>query len=47
MDSMNLGPNGGLVFCMEYIVTSGVSWVQEQLGDYAEDFVIVDMPGQV
>lgn len=47
MESKGLGPNGGLVFCMEYLVGTGVSWLSEQLGDYAEDFVIFDMPGQV
>lgn len=47
MEAKGLGPNGGLVFCMEYLVTTGSGWVREQLGDYAEDFIIVDMPGQV
>lgn len=47
MEGKGLGPNGGLVFCMEYLVTEGAEWVAEQLGDYAEDFLIVDMPGQV
>lgn len=47
MEGKGLGPNGGLVFCMEYLVSEGVSWLVEQLGDYAEDFLIVDMPGQV
>lgn len=47
MEGKQLGPNGGLVFCMEYIITQGATWVMEQLGDYEEDFVIVDMPGQV
>lgn len=47
MEGKQLGPNGGLVFCMEYIVTQGATWVMEQLGDYAEDFLIADMPGQV
>lgn len=47
MDSKHLGPNGGLVFCMEYIVTHGATWLMEQLGDFEDDFLIVDMPGQV
>ena len=47
MEGKGLGPNGGLVFCMEYLVTAGATWVSQQLGDYAEDFIIVDMPGQV
>lgn len=47
MEGKGLGPNGGLVFCMEYLVTAGESWLVDQIGDYAEDFMIVDMPGQV
>lgn len=47
MESKGLGPNGGLVFCMEYLLTAGSSWVSQQLGDFADDFIIVDMPGQV
>ncbi|EPY29117.1 GPN-loop GTPase 3 [Angomonas deanei] len=47
METKMLGPNGGLVFCMEYLVTEGKRWLVQQLGDYAEDFIIVDMPGQV
>lgn len=48
MDAEQLGPNGGLVFCMEYIVgPMGSTWLTEHLGEYDEDFVILDMPGQV
>lgn len=47
MESKQLGPNGGLVFCMEFIVTHGASWLMDELGDYEDDFLIVDMPGQV
>ncbi|KAG8347728.1 putative Conserved hypothetical ATP binding protein [Trypanosoma vivax] len=47
MEGKNLGPNGGLVFCMEYLLSEGEQWLCEQLGDHAEDFIILDMPGQV
>ena len=30
MDEMDLGPNGGLVYCMEYI-EKNLDWLQEQL----------------
>lgn len=46
MEAKQLGPNGGLVYCMEYCCEN-VGWLQEQLNDYADDFLIVDMPGQV
>ncbi|KAH9599476.1 GPN-loop GTPase [Trypanosoma melophagium] len=47
MEGKGLGPNGGLVFCMEYLLSQGEVWLSDQLGDHAEDFIIVDMPGQV
>ena len=46
MESQNLGPNGGLVFCMEYLIQNA-SWLHDSLGDYSDDFVIIDMPGQI
>lgn len=30
MDSVHLGPNGGLIYCMEYL-EANLSWLQEQL----------------
>lgn len=46
MEGKQLGPNGGLVFCMEYLMQN-VSWLSESLGDFMDDFIVVDMPGQV
>lgn len=46
MEAKKLGPNGGLVFCMEFLMDN-TDWIREHLGDFAEDFLIVDMPGQV
>lgn len=46
MDSESLGPNGGLCFSMEYLVQN-VEWLEERVDDYAEDFLLVDMPGQI
>lgn len=46
MEGKALGPNGGLVFCMEYLMQHA-SWIHDELQDYADDFLIVDMPGQV
>ena len=31
MEEVDLGPNGGLVYCMEYLV-SHIEWLEEQLG---------------
>jgi hypothetical protein len=41
-----LGPNGALVYCFEHLANN-LDWLKEQLGDYNEDYLIVDMPGQV
>ena len=46
IDEQMLGPNGGLMFAFEYMLENSV-WLEEQLGDYAEDYVILDLPGQI
>ena len=44
---MNLGPNGGLVYCMEYLVDN-IEWLMEELQEFADDsFIIFDCPGQI
>ena len=40
------GPNGGLMFCMEYLLEN-LDWLHEGLGDYEDDYVIFDCPGQI
>jgi GTPase SAR1 family protein len=47
MEQMGLGPNGGLLYAMEYLVDN-MEWLEEQLDCYAEDdYVIFDAPGQI
>nr|WCZ58785.1 GPN-loop GTPase 3 [Seculamonas ecuadoriensis] len=46
MEEMNLGPNGGLLFCMEYLIEN-MEWFKEELGEYDDDYLIVDCPGQI
>lgn len=47
MEELNYGPNGGLVYAMEYI-TDNLTWLQDQLGDFIDDdYVIFDCPGQI
>ncbi|EGR30935.1 hypothetical protein IMG5_121020 [Ichthyophthirius multifiliis] len=47
MDELKLGPNGGLVYCMEYLLQN-LDWLEEQLSDLAsDDYVIFDCPGQI
>lgn len=45
-EDLKLGPNGGLVFCMEYLAQN-FDWLEEQLGSTDDDYVIFDCPGQI
>lgn len=47
-EDMDFGPNGALVFCMEYLMEpDGREWLRDQLGDYDEDCILFDCPGQI
>jgi len=46
MEELDLGPNGGLVYCMEYLVEH-IDWLTEQIADYGDDYLIFDCPGQI
>lgn len=45
-ESLRFGPNGGLVFCMEYLAKN-FDWLQEQLEEVEDDYIIFDCPGQI
>lgn len=62
MEADNYGPNGGLVYCMEYLcslhilssflfldfqthLVQNLDWLRDELGDYQDDYLIVDCPG--
>lgn len=46
MEELNLGPNGALVYCMEYLLEN-LEWLEEELGDYDGDYLVFDCPGQI
>jgi GPN-loop GTPase len=46
MDELELGPNGGLVYCMEYLVENA-DWLAEQINDFSDDYLLIDCPGQI
>ena len=51
MEELGLGPNGGLMYCMEYLLNN-LEWLQEQMEPRGcdgnmEDYWIVDCPGQI
>eukprot|EP01116_Phalansterium_solitarium_P011088 TRINITY_DN26696_c0_g1_i1.p1 TRINITY_DN26696_c0_g1~~TRINITY_DN26696_c0_g1_i1.p1 ORF type:complete len:303 (-),score=108.05 TRINITY_DN26696_c0_g1_i1:274-1182(-) len=46
MEELPYGPNGGLVYAMEYFLDN-LDWFEEQLGDYEDDYLLIDCPGQI
>jgi len=47
METMKLGPNGALVYCMEFL-RENFSWLEDRLNELAKGtYVLMDCPGQV
>lgn len=46
MAEYNLGPNGSLMYCMEYL-EENFDWLMEKLSALEENYLIFDLPGQV
>lgn len=46
MDGLKLGPNGGLIYCMEYL-EANLDWLEEKLQQHRDCYVLFDCPGQV
>lgn len=47
MEEMGLGPNGGLVYCFEFLMEN-LDFLTESLDGLTEDYlIIIDMPGQI
>ncbi|KAJ3000032.1 hypothetical protein HDV02_000984 [Globomyces sp. JEL0801] len=46
MEEFSLGPNGGLIYCLEYLETN-LDWLLEQLVKLKGKYLIFDLPGQV
>ncbi len=47
MSEMKLGPNGGLIYCMEYLVEN-IDWLEDVLEEIGGDeYIIFDCPGQI
>uniref|UniRef100_A0A8C4LYH7 GPN-loop GTPase 3 n=2 Tax=Equus asinus TaxID=9793 RepID=A0A8C4LYH7_EQUAS len=45
-ESLRFGPNGGLVFCMEYFANN-FDWLENCLGHVEDDYILFDCPGQI
>ncbi|KAF2625716.1 hypothetical protein BU25DRAFT_109725 [Macroventuria anomochaeta] len=47
MEEMSLGPNGGLIYCFEFLMEN-LDFLTDPLEEVTEDYLIVfDMPGQI
>ncbi|XP_074661353.1 GPN-loop GTPase 2-like [Tubulanus polymorphus] len=46
MDAMHLGPNGALIYCMEYL-EQNLAWLKSKLSAFPGRYVLFDCPGQV
>ena len=46
MSHLHLGPNGGLVYCMEYL-EKNIEWLKDKLVTLKDKYLIFDFPGQV
>ncbi|KAJ3152387.1 ATP binding protein [Irineochytrium annulatum] len=46
VEELQYGPNGGLIYCMEYLVQN-IDWLDDQLDNFEEDYLIIDCPGQI
>ncbi|KDO43250.1 GPN-loop GTPase 3 isoform X2 [Citrus sinensis] len=48
MEELGLGPNGGLIYCMEHLEDNLDDWLAEELDNYLDDdYLVFDCPGQI
>lgn len=45
-EELDYGPNGGLVYCIDYLAQN-LDWLEDSVGDFEDDYLLIDMPGQV
>ncbi|KAM4699583.1 GPN-loop GTPase 2 [Discoglossus pictus] len=46
MEELRLGPNGALLYCMEYL-QGNLDWLRSRLGGLRGKYLLLDCPGQV
>lgn len=46
MDGLKLGPNGGLIYCMEYL-EANLDWLEGKFKEHQDCYFLFDCPGQV
>ncbi|CAL5395468.1 unnamed protein product [Camellia sinensis] len=48
MEELGLGPNGGLLYCMEHLEENLDEWLTEELDNFSDDdYLVFDCPGQM
>ncbi|EMR09490.1 hypothetical protein PNEG_02079 [Pneumocystis murina B123] len=46
MEELEYGPNGGLVYCFDFLMNH-LDWLEEELVGFDNDYLVFDMPGQI
>jgi len=46
MEGLKLGPNGGLIYSMEYVEVN-MDWLEKKLKEHGDCYFLFDCPGQV
>jgi len=47
MEKLKYGPNGALIYCMEYLIKN-IHWLEEQISELGENvYFLIDCPGQL
>ena len=46
MENLKLGPNGGLIYCIEYL-EKNIDWLESKLKELKGHYFLFDCPGQV
>lgn len=46
MEELEYGPNGGLVYCFEFLLQN-LDWLDDEIGDFDDEYLIFDCPGQI
>ncbi|KAI8922715.1 hypothetical protein BC831DRAFT_474809 [Entophlyctis helioformis] len=46
MQEYGLGPNGGLIYCIEYL-EANMDWLMGRLAEHKDKYILFDCPGQV
>ncbi|KAK9141501.1 hypothetical protein Syun_010901 [Stephania yunnanensis] len=48
MEQLGLGPNGGLIYCLEHLQENLDDWLADELENFMDDdYLVFDCPGQI